>query len=888
MKTRFLMIFSLSVLALACSGTKQATDTVDDKGSSIGDHVAQPDKPDPLTDIGADKVVPGPDGDSHANLPDGEIVGNPEPGPEVMTEVQVGDTKVDAEQAGQDAADGQLEEISEPEKPDHFPSAELGIKILSPNSSGKAQVPGGAIGLAGIVMGNPDAMYFETSSGESGYMQGKPFWNSEKLDLVQGDNWVTVTAIKGDEEATDTVMITYNPAFMFGGFVQVAPRATFTNVNTDLLFRMDMGLFQNFEPSTLKICECTEEGECIGEFAKAMCDTGNLNLCGDEYMADSIYSDRKSYNVDEPGKLCFRAHAQVMAGYLQYTAYSPVTCVDVVDFVSQGECDDMQAVQDEAQQLYWETEGTDGANAARNAVVELLEGNEAVAEVGVSHDGYGVWMRFENGILGAFEFGPDGYRGGEGDGEDFGQLDAALPGDAPEVRVESKRTMVLAGAHEEFGDFDEGQFAYQVLDNSECPTYILDSPYYDDKASLYRYRRMHEYGMVVITGHGDSYFKEMSIEAKKSYDWNHGQSQELVWTGEPTNCSAMLTNMPNCTGPGTCQHGSECVITKSGGGANGSGVCVDVKQVDLRTGRIVMGPDTYGILPSFIKNYPGFGKGYPSSLVYMGTCRSLWNGTLAMEFFGMGAMTIVGYSGYMTSEFAYGQATEFFSAAVEELKLVGDSLQDPPEEDPDNPGTVLRLFGAPNLNVTDAEIINASWETGDLTGWQSSGDGRVVSQLCCSIPVEGKFMGLVSTGMGFTQQVGEIYQTFCLPEDKSEMSLYWKFYSEEFKEYCGSIFQDTFEATIENDDGMVTCVSASIDELCPPQECSGCGALYDGMIQSCCIFDQGDPWETTWRKSECNIMALAGQGASTLRFFCTDKGDSIFDSVILIDAIKFK
>ncbi len=259
-----------------------------------------------------------------------------------------------------------------------------------------------------------------------------------------------------------------------------------------------------------------------------------------------------------------------------------------------------------------------------------------------------------------------------------------------------------------------------------------------------------------------------------------------------------------------------------------------------------------------------------------------------MEFFGAGAKAVVGYSGYVTSEFAYQQGSAFWSALVEEMKLTGDSLPEANVEDPDNPGSRMRLLGAPNLNATNADLINPSWETGDLTGWQSTGDGRVISRLGITVPVEGKFMSIISTGLGYTPQTGEIYQTFCIPEDKIEMSFYWKFYSEEFKEWCGSIYQDTFEGTLEGDDGMISFVNASVDDLCPPQECTGCGGQYDGLIQADVIFDQGDVWMTHWRKAASNVMALAGAGAVTLRFFATDKGDSIYDTAILIDTVKFK
>ena len=115
-----------------------------------------------------------------------------------------------------------------------------------------------------------------------------------------------------------------------------------------------------------------------------------------------------------------------------------------------------------------------------------------------------------------------------------------------------------------------------------------------------------------------------------------------------------------------------------------------------------------------------------------------------------------------------------------------------PKKDPDSPDNRLRLFGANNLDIMNADIINPSFENGDLTGWTKKGDGRVISKLGISTPVHGKFMGVISTGLGFTVQTGEISQNFCIPGDKSGFKFYWKFFSEEFKEWCGSAYQDTF------------------------------------------------------------------------------------------------
>jgi hypothetical protein len=851
------------------TGDIQVPDDVDDGLDVPPGTDASPDLLDPLDVVGMDQLPGDLQGDDAADIWPGDGTILPDISDDGMVPPDAGDAVVEP-----DTGEPPVGEA-------FFSSPELGIKILGPSATGVAQAIGGSIQLAGLVAGKPDAIIWETDTGKTGYAEGLPFWLSGKVDLVQGDNIVTVTAIKGNEEATDSIIVTYNPAFRFGE-LSARPFAIFTNTNTTVVFTQDMGLYSNFEASTLKLCQCTELGDCISD-VKALKDDGQVGSTGDEVGQDGIYSAKMSYNLDEPGKLCFRSHTVVKAGYQQYTAYSPVYCVEVVNHLDQATCNDIKALQQEAKALYNETVVASDPASAQQAVVNLLEADDMVAEVGTSWNGYGVWVRYANGILGAFPFSPVGLRAGsEGI---YDQIDGAIG--EQEILIESKRSMVLSPAHDELGNLDEATFVNNILGKSECPAYVLDMPFYNDKATLMQFRSMSEYGVIAVTGHGDSYFKTMSSDAKEGYDWNHQQSQELIWTGEPVDCGKLVQTTPACNGSGGCPAGSECIITQaSGQGTNISGVCLDFKQVDLLRGRIVFGPDSYGILPAFVAKYRG--HGLPSSVVYLGTCRSLWNGTLGMEFFGAGAKAVLGYSDYVTSEFAYQEGTSFWSSLVEEMVLTGDALAEVPATDPNYPGTKLRLLGATNLNATNADLINASWETGDLTGWQSTGDGRVISRLGITVPVEGKFMGIISTGLGYTPQTGEIFQTFCIPEDKIEMSFYWKYYSEEFKEWCGSVYQDTFEGKLEGDDGQITFVDASVDSLCPPQECVGCGGQYDGLIQADVSFDQGDAWMTHWRKAASNVMALAGAGAVTLRFFATDKGDSIYDTAILIDTVKFK
>jgi hypothetical protein len=244
-------------------------------------------------------------------------------------------------------------------------------------------------------------------------------------------------------------------------------------------------------------------------------------------------------------------------------------------------------------------------------------------------------------------------------------------------------------------------------------------------------------------------------------------------------------------------------------------------------------------------------------------------------------------------------------------------------QDPGNPGTVWRLFGDAELDLAASGILNGSFEAGTAAGWVVDGDARVISQLGVTMPAAGQSMGLVSTGLGYTVQTGTLEQSFCIPADTPQVALDWKFYSEEFKEYCGSQFQDAFQAVLTGSGGQLTLVDVKVDDLCgygdgqcdpcPSPvacdiECMGgegceynpstgtctgayncqCGKWFKGLIPSDVSFDQNGVYNIIWQKASQNIQYLAGSGQVTLRLYASDTGDSIFDTVILVDAITFK
>ena len=78
-------------------------------------------------------------------------------------------------------------------------------------------------------------------------------------------------------------------------------------------------------------------------------------------------------------------------------------------------------------------------------------------------------------------------------------------------------------------------------------------------------------------------------------------------------------------------------------------------------------------------------------------------------------------------------------------------------------------------------------------------------------PVSGKFMGIISTGLGFTVSNGLVEQKFCIPTDVNTLQFYWNYCSEEFKEFCGTQYQDPFTAAVKGAAGNITMVDVTVD-----------------------------------------------------------------------------
>jgi len=182
-------------------------------------------------------------------------------------------------------------------------------------------------------------------------------------------------------------------------------------------------------------------------------------------------------------------------------------------------------------------------------------------------------------------------------------------------------------------------------------------------------------------------------------------------------------------------------------------------------------------------------------------------------------------------------------------------------------------------------------ENNVLTGWTKSGDGRVCLGLGSTWPTEGAYMAIISTGLGYTTSSGLIEQDFCLDSDAKKLEFDWNFFSEEFKEYCGSMYQDSFSVKMYvvnlstgATESETLLFNRKIDDLC--SMVYEADVHFDQSSEGCQPISSNDckVWNTGWQKAQIDISSFADKSVR-LGFYASDIGDSIFDSAILVDNI---
>lgn len=797
--------------------------------------------------------------------------------PNCKADVKIGDGG-DTGGGGDDATDepdttGGNTDQGPPANFEGYHAQELNVRIVGPSGRGHAVVSGSVVEVAGVVFGKADSITWSTVNGDSGSAHGAPFFQTDAIKLNPGDNVVTVTAKNANETVSDSLIVTYNPTFSFQDRLRANPNVVKVGKTATIDVVIAIGKASNIVKGSVKLFRVDAQGNTMTTFG-TMLDDGLIATSGDSIVADGLYTRKIQVTENAAGDVLLRASVQVQTGTQTYTAYSDIAHVEAVADWNSQECADAMSTLKAAKAA---SDAAGGGAAGTKAAIDSLKASPVVDQAGAASpipggaDGFGAWVKFKSGVLGAVSIGDGTTRGGDGAGSGGPAVEtgAALS----TVQLQSRRVLMLDPFAGDFGA-DEVASAGKLAASNGCPAFTTDQPKPAD-ANLHAFRHAYEYGIFAVATHGDAYFKTLD---KTAYDMKHPGSQEVLWTGHVVNPNYFGKSgaaATTCSDTKACGPETECFVNAAGG----NGVCVDHLTADLRRGRTILGSNgNYGVTGRFFSHHAD--ENFPRSLEYLGGCRSLWNGTLAGEFLALGAAAVAGYTGYVANDFAVKWGGTFFDNLISQKQLSG--VAHVQIEDTTNPGTAFALIGAQNLDAAYSDMINASFESGNIEGWLKTGDGRVISQLGGTGAVGGKFMAIISTGLGYTAESGELKQAFCIPAGKTTLSYWWKYYSEEFKEFCGSQYQDEFYCKIDVAGKSKTIMDVRVDDLCDG------GKQFKGLTKADVGFDQGDVWMTPWVHQTADISPLAGGAAINLRFFATDAGDGIYDTAVLIDKVEFQ
>lgn len=706
-----------------------------------------------------------------------------------------------------------------------------------------------------------------------GTIEEGPLFELPPTPLEPGVNRFVLRGITASgDEVRDELTLVYNEDGLIP-VAQVAPEFVELGAAASLFFTVDLSETAVLDDA-VELWRADVDGSPLGVVGN-MRDDGNLSLFGDAVAGDGVYSARFDTSFDAVGTSRFLITVYAMREGQYVPRHSNALSVTAVEPVPQASCAAHVTRLGELRARFEVLRQELLFDPARAALVEEARDDEQLLDAGSGELSEAAWVRFDDGLLGIVplaRYAP------------AGQAPAAIDYAATtwsSDKVISNRAASLVGEHLALED---------VITRDTCPSLAARSLDASETRLPHEWVRELEGGLVYMQAEGALAFGGLSDEVAEGYELQPGEEQPVLLLPHDDLCASLDPPAdPSCTydpaHPARSRrcdgYGKGCVIQDEREDGVLIGTCMDRRNLDLRLGRLVLTPDGYGLTPRYLAHYLPEADG---AVALLDVPRSGYNGQLAAVFLARGYGLVVA---------RLGRGGEAPFAPLMEALL--DQVGATPEEHPE-----LRLFGSTRIGYTTFGLSNGTFEAGSLDGWRVEGDARQVSSFADDLPVEGKGMGLISTGLGMATGAGAIEQIFCPPPGSNTVRFYWRVYSEEFQEWCGyDEYDDELRviATVAGQSSQV--LDASISRLCPPDagNCGGCpnpdptncacGALYeeDLAVVPGLVFDEGDVWRTAWRESSFNVSAFAGERPVLLRFEVRDRGDSELDTAALIDRV---
>ena len=726
-------------------------------------------------------------------------------------------------------------------------------------------------GFADADVGIQKVEFVNETANQWGEAVGTTDW-SASVNLNQGDNTLKFTAVAMDgSRRTRTTVLTYYPQSSFSGPLEVSESLLYLNEPKDVTFTLAI---RSETVLSAKLYATDRNGTVQGE--AAICkDDGVLP---DEIGKDGIYTARKTLSSPQEGYLCFRVGVAETGGASYFTENK---CLWVTSHFTSGDVQKAVELADSAKQIHDQALGAGKSlQEAAEAVVNQLKNHPHMGDIGVSAAGGVGWITAA-GILGGYHPTIYDQQNAEAQIAPLGAKGvprAVLTGvpslqatDDEENEVGSNKAVIISPYIKHVppdpnGDFGNNDNYYKswlpaLKGRKSCKLYAAEERINNVNLawSLEAFKNLSDRGYIHICTHGFPYRNSI---------WSGWKD---AWGGE---ISAGWGD--------TALYSGVLLPTKADGSYDITGF-----ENDLKEKRIAIYTNgTVVILPAFIQHYV---KNLPNSIVILSACYSMYNKTMADAFRASGAGAVVGFTGLAGTLSNTGPVTKII---IEEL-YKGKTIQEAVNE-AKKTYEYIDIQGKGDLRLS-GKLKNAGFENGVLAPWSKMGDGRVLTRLGATKPTEGGFlesyMAIISTGLGYTEDVGAIDQNFCMDADAKYLEFDWNFFSEEFREYCGSSFQDSFNVNMYVFDVTTGAIESQaelfyrkIDDLCGMV--GEADVVFDISGEGCepDSFYDCKVWKTGWQRAKVDISAFADKSVG-LKFYASDIGDSIYDSAILIDNI---
>ncbi len=597
--------------------------------------------------------------------------------------------------------------------------------------------------------------------------------------------------------------------------------------------------------SNVKKVELYSGSQMIAE----MVDDGMFSTTGDDLPNDNIYSCKLVLDLSSPQKLTYSA--KVKAGK---TYKSGKITVSVVADTTQGEMQDTDILIHDALQskAYSSLTDSERKKVAKKLLSTLAK--DGSIKSNYSYDeGTGLYaFEYANGVLGGimtkdFADGTDGPEAEERPQDFSVPATKAVPGVADGIVGNA----LGIGKAAIYFAFEQTNYRLSFYQNTVIPDWEKNGLATDFKQNVtvadMKKLSGQNYNVIVIAMHGSFYnnkpaycLKEQVTSAKDSLYSNDLQKKHVA-------------------------------------------------RVTLKSGELA-----YWLLPSFFTNHLS-ANALEGAFVYSQPCCSFGKGSsksdaMANAFLNKGASVFVGCHNSVLSD--YGRkfmklfvdglikgktAREAFDACV---KKYGKTDGQQP-----NPATP-NFRGDNDALLVPAGLRNGSFEEAATpVHWLATGDARVISKLGGLKAKHGNNMAIVTTGIGSAEaeylsgtEGSSLVQAFRMPKNKSKISFRYNVISEEPMEYVGSQYDDTVIIELLDAKGKV------IKEMAKETINEATWYAIEDIN-----FDGGDntTYETRWKTVTVDLSAYRNK-VIAIRILAYDKGDSIYDTVVLVDEIVLK